>query len=69
MLLFLLVQLVLSSKTRHTSVGVCNAWTEYVKFLDDTVPVPTLWDENERLLLKGTSLEVRHRETIEILIP
>lgn len=27
--------------------------------LDDEVPVPTLWTEDERLLLQGTSLEVR----------
>ncbi|KAL2266252.1 hypothetical protein VTJ83DRAFT_5604 [Remersonia thermophila] len=57
-LLFLLVQSALASRSGHTSVGVSNPWTEYLQFLPETVPVPTLWAEDERLLLRGTSLEV-----------
>jgi hypothetical protein len=38
-------------------VGVSNPWTEYLKFLPETVLAPTLWTEDERLLLRGTSLE------------
>lgn len=38
-------------------MGVSNPWTEYVQFLPATVLVPTLWTEDERLLLRGTSLE------------
>lgn len=36
-----------------------NPWTEYIKFLPKQVDLllPTLWTENERLLLRGTSLE------------
>ncbi|CCC12472.1 hypothetical protein SMACR_06551 [Sordaria macrospora] len=56
-LLFLLVQLVLASKAHQAPVGVSNPWTEYIKFLPKTVLVPTLWTEDERLLLRGTSLE------------
>lgn len=56
-LLFLLVQLVLASKEHQAPVGVSNPWTEYIKFLPKTVLVPTLWTEDERLLLRGTSLE------------
>ncbi|AEO56060.1 hypothetical protein MYCTH_107134, partial [Thermothelomyces thermophilus ATCC 42464] len=56
-LLFLLVQTVLASRSSHPAVGVSNPWTEYLKFLPETVPVPTLWTEEERLLLRGTSLE------------
>ncbi|KAL2263460.1 hypothetical protein VTK26DRAFT_6667 [Humicola hyalothermophila] len=56
-LLFLLVQTALASQPRHHSVGVLNPWTEYVQFLPETVSVPTLWNEEERLLLRGTSLE------------
>lgn len=56
-MLFLLVQLVLSSNPPD-HVALSNPWTEYVKFLDDHVPVPTLWPEDQRLLLQGTSLEV-----------
>ncbi|KAL2142234.1 hypothetical protein VTI28DRAFT_1432 [Corynascus sepedonium] len=56
-LLFLLVQTVLASRSGRPAVGVSNPWTEYVKFLPGTVLVPTLWTEDERLLLRGTSLE------------
>ena len=38
-------------------MGVSNPWTEYLQFLPETVLVPTLWNEDERLLLRGTSLE------------
>lgn len=58
MLLFLLVQLVLASR-QSGRVALSTPWTEYIKMLDDGVPVPTLWTEDERLLLRGTSLEVR----------
>ncbi|KAH6630900.1 hypothetical protein B0J18DRAFT_115642 [Chaetomium sp. MPI-SDFR-AT-0129] len=57
-LLFLLVQSVLAAHPNHAgSLGVSTPWTEYIKFLPETVLVPTLWTENERLLLRGTSLE------------
>ncbi|KAL2148765.1 hypothetical protein VTH82DRAFT_1912 [Thermothelomyces myriococcoides] len=56
-LLFLLVQTALASRSGHSAVGVSNPWTEYLKFLPETVLVPTLWTEEERLLLRGTSLE------------
>ncbi|KAH6845160.1 hypothetical protein B0I37DRAFT_379346 [Chaetomium sp. MPI-CAGE-AT-0009] len=56
-LLFLLVQTVLASRPSHADVGLSNPWTEYLKFLPETVLVPTLWTEDERLLLRGTSLE------------
>src|SRR5690606_38750142 len=56
-LLFLLVQTALASRSGHSSVGVSNPWTEYLQFLPQTVLVPTLWTEDERLLLRGTSLE------------
>ncbi|CAN8105700.1 unnamed protein product [Discula destructiva] len=55
-LLFLLVQLAVSSRpTEHITSS--NPWTEYIKFLEDYVPLPTLWPEEDRLLLRGTSLE------------
>lgn len=56
-MLFLLVQLVVSTRPSE-HVASLNPWTEYVKFLDDHVPVPTLWLDDDRLLLRGTSLEV-----------
>ncbi|GJC98278.1 SET domain-containing protein [Colletotrichum higginsianum] len=37
--------------------GVSTPWTEYVKYLPPRVPVPTLWTEQERDMLQGTSLE------------
>ncbi|KAH8893416.1 SET domain-containing protein [Thozetella sp. PMI_491] len=54
-LLFLLVQLLLASGA--ASAGVSNPWTEYIKFLPSSIPLPTLWSEEERALLQGTSLE------------
>ncbi|WYZ41711.1 hypothetical protein EsH8_V_000606 [Colletotrichum jinshuiense] len=56
--LFLLTQMVLSDRPK-TSLkgGVSTPWTEYVKYLPPQVPVTTLWTEQEREMLKGTSLE------------
>ncbi|KAK3378072.1 hypothetical protein B0H63DRAFT_235563 [Podospora didyma] len=57
-LLFLLVQTALASRgSYHSSAGVLNPWTEYIQFLPETVLVPSLWTEDERFLLRGTSLE------------
>ncbi|KAH8811687.1 hypothetical protein F5884DRAFT_285271 [Xylogone sp. PMI_703] len=56
-LLFLLMQITISSSTDDGHVGISNPWTEYVKMLPDDVPVPTMWTEDERLMLGGTSLE------------
>lgn len=38
-------------------IGISNPFSEYIKFLPGTVPLPTFWDESERALLTGTSLE------------
>lgn len=54
--MFLLVHLILSSDNKERA-GLPSPWTEYVKLLDGFVPVPTLWEEDERSLLRGTSLE------------
>ncbi|KAK4225327.1 hypothetical protein QBC38DRAFT_368954 [Podospora fimiseda] len=58
-LLFLLIQTARTraSSKNHLSVGVSNPWTEYSRFLPEVVLVPTEWTEDERLLLRGTSLE------------
>lgn len=40
------------------NVGLSTPWTEFVKMLPDVVPVPTMWSEEERVMLVGTSLEV-----------
>ena len=41
-----------------SSKGVTpTAWTEYIKFLPSHVPVPSLWSEYEKSMLRGTSLE------------
>src|SRR5947209_16693254 len=41
-----------------TTVGTKCPWSEYVKFLPYSVPLPTNWTPEERELLVGTSLEV-----------
>lgn len=57
-LLFLLMQITIGSPDLGQIVGVSNPWTEYVKFLPSFIPLPTMWTEEERVLLVGTSLEV-----------
>lgn len=56
--LFLLCNLVHSRRGRRRGRAlVPTPWTEYLRFLPRSIPVPTLWSESERLLLEGTSLE------------
>lgn len=57
-MLFLLMQFTIAAKHHGLNVGLSNPWTEYVRILPIEVPVPTLWNEEERALLVGTSLEV-----------
>lgn len=57
-LLFLLMQLVLSSPDYSGSHGATTPWTQYFSLLPVQVPVPTTWTETEATHLKGTSLEV-----------
>lgn len=57
-MLFLLLQVTITSPDCPHAVGVSNPWTEYVRMLPSSVPVPTCWSEQERTMLVGTSLEV-----------
>jgi hypothetical protein len=57
--LYLLMQITTGSPNRGQIVGLSTAWTAYTKMLPEVVPVPTMWSEEERILLLGTSLEVR----------
>ncbi|CAG8908157.1 unnamed protein product [Penicillium egyptiacum] len=59
-LIFLLIQLSHSSpdlRSAQETIGISNPWTEYVKFLPPSFPLPTLYTADERELLRGTSLE------------
>ncbi|KAI1211736.1 SET domain-containing protein [Annulohypoxylon truncatum] len=56
-LLFLLVQLVLSSPDYKGEQGPLTPWTQYFSLLPSHVPTPTMWTESELFHLKGTSLE------------
>lgn len=47
-----------ASASHRTGIAP-TAWTEYIKLLPRDIPVPTLWPEDDRRLLQGTSLEVR----------
>lgn len=38
-------------------IGVSNPFSEYVKYLPSQIPIPTFWQESERMMLEGTSLE------------
>lgn len=55
-MLYLLCHLVRARRGRGVAA---TPWTEYLRFLPLSVPTPTMWSEPERLLLRGTSLEVR----------
>ncbi len=54
-LTFLLLQM--TNSATDGKVGTLNPFSEYVKFLPARIPIPTLWNDEERLLLTGTSLE------------
>ncbi|KAJ5576921.1 hypothetical protein N7535_003847 [Penicillium sp. DV-2018c] len=59
-LIFLLIQLSHSSpelRERNETIGVSNPWSEYVKFLPPSFPLPTFYTAEEQELLRGTSLE------------
>ncbi|KAI1454467.1 SET domain-containing protein [Annulohypoxylon moriforme] len=56
-LLFLLVQLVLSSPDYKGGQGPSTPWTQYFSLLPSHVSTPTMWSESELSYLKGTSLE------------
>ncbi len=53
------MQITIASADSAFSVGVSNPFSEYIKMLPSNVPVPTTWNDDERTLLAGTSLEVR----------
>ncbi|CZT44243.1 related to SET domain protein [Rhynchosporium secalis] len=57
-MLFLLMQITVAAKHHGLNVGVSNPWTEYVTMLPSEIPVPTMWSEEEKSMLKGTSLEL-----------
>ncbi|OQE40871.1 hypothetical protein PENCOP_c005G04784 [Penicillium coprophilum] len=59
-LIFLLLQLSHSSpdlRSAHETIGISNPWTEYVKFLPPSFPLPIFYTPEEQELLRGTSLE------------
>ncbi|KAL7942199.1 hypothetical protein V8C42DRAFT_332823 [Trichoderma barbatum] len=57
-MLYLLTRIIQSKKGSSSTKGlVSTPWTEYIKFLPQTIPIPTMWTNEERELLKGTSLE------------
>lgn len=56
-MIFLLIQITHNSSQGPRKVGVSNPWTEYIKFLPPSFPLPTFWSEEEQALLRGASLE------------
>ncbi|CAG8286530.1 unnamed protein product [Penicillium salamii] len=57
-LIFLLIQLSHNCPDYRSKqvVGVSNPWTEYVKFLPPSFPLPTFYTAQEQDLLRGTSM-------------
>ncbi|KAL1885435.1 hypothetical protein Plec18167_000929 [Paecilomyces lecythidis] len=59
-LIFLLLHITYSSPDFENAphkIGVSNPWSEYIKFLPASVPLPTFYTEEEYELLYGTSLK------------
>lgn len=59
------MQVTMNSKNAKQKIGVSNPWTEYVNFLPGYVPLPTMWSDDEALMLKGTTLEVGHGNPVK----
>ncbi|EEH33402.1 SET domain-containing protein [Paracoccidioides lutzii Pb01] len=59
-LIFLLVHISYSDSELSSKehIRMSSAWTEYVKFLPEPLPLPTFYTIEERELLHGTSLEL-----------
>lgn len=51
------MQITNSSPDIAGRIGVSGLWTEYVKFLPETILLPTFWTDREQEVLTGTSLE------------
>ena len=62
---FLLLQL--TNNATQGKIGVSNPFSEYVKFLPASIPIPTFWNDEERLLLTGTSLEAALQSKLKSL--
>ncbi|KAL7914832.1 hypothetical protein GGI35DRAFT_474545 [Trichoderma velutinum] len=57
-MLYLLTHIIQSKKASSNARAFASTpWTEYIKFLPRYIPIPTMWTNDERELLKGTSLE------------
>ncbi|TLS27175.1 hypothetical protein PpBr36_04591 [Pyricularia pennisetigena] len=65
-ILFLLAQ-VIHVWADDEGGGVSNPWTQYIEYLPRTVPLPTLWSEDEKQLLRGTSLEAAVQSKLRAL--
>lgn len=57
-MLYLLTQILRNRPNSGVPSGPRTAWTDYVRCLPTFVGLPTMWNEAERALLNGTSLEV-----------
>ena len=55
-MIFLLLQL--THNASDGRIGVADAFTDYIKFLPESIPLPTFWSEEEISLVRGTSLEL-----------
>ncbi|KAL3479784.1 hypothetical protein BJX99DRAFT_61385 [Aspergillus californicus] len=69
-LIFLLVQISHSSPDlsgQKHKIGSSDAWSEYVKFLPSSIPLPTFWTMEELELLRGTSLRLAYEAKITSL--
>lgn len=67
-MIFLLLQITTAaSPDVEERIGVSGPWTEYVKFLPETIHLPTFWSEAEQELVVGTSLQAALRAKLKSL--
>ena len=64
-LIFILLQITYNAT--NGQIGTGNPFNHYVKFLPDTILIPTFWNEDERQLVEGTSLEAALKSKLESL--
>ena len=49
-MIFLLMQIAMSSPDMPAKIGVANPWTEYVKFVPAETSLPTFWTVQHALV-------------------
>ncbi|MCJ1285638.1 hypothetical protein MMC26_004979 [Xylographa opegraphella] len=66
-LVFLLIQVTASSSDVARRIGNAHPWYDYIRFLPTNFSMPTFWTDEERKLLRGTSLAPALRNKLKAI--